>query len=61
MSIRALSIRAKLIGAFSVMVVLIVALGASSLVGLKRVDAEMTDIAENWLPSVREVSALNTT
>ena len=60
MSIRKLSIRAKLIGAFSVMVVLLAAMGALNLLGLKKVDAQMTDIAENWLPSVRAAGALDT-
>src|SRR5215210_1197449 len=60
MSVRTLSIRAKLIGAFSLMVVLITGLGVSSLIGLNRVDAQMSDIAENWVSGVREAGGLNT-
>ena len=60
MSPRTLSIRAKLIGAFSMMVVLIIGLGAVSLMGMRQLDAQITLLAEDWVPGVREAGNLNT-
>ncbi|HEY7383137.1 MAG TPA: methyl-accepting chemotaxis protein [Beijerinckiaceae bacterium] len=60
MSFRALSIRAKLVGAFSLIVVLIVALGFSSIMGMRQLDTQISVLAEDWLPGVRDVGALDT-
>jgi len=59
MSLQALSIRAKLIGAFTVMIVLLVGLGALGLRGMQNIQVETVDIADNWLVAVREIGDLN--
>ncbi len=59
MSLQKLSIRAKLIGAFSFMVLSLVGLGLLGLRGLEQINAQTADIANNWLVSVREAGSLN--
>ncbi|WP_445504034.1 methyl-accepting chemotaxis protein [Microvirga sp. G4-2] len=59
MSIRALSIRAKLIGAFSFLVLMLVGLGALGLRGMQQINMQTIEIAENWLVAVREIGGLN--
>ncbi|HEY8380908.1 MAG TPA: methyl-accepting chemotaxis protein, partial [Microvirga sp.] len=55
-----LSIRAKLIGAFTVLVLCIGGLGLFSISGLRGVNGQTVDIADNWLPSVKAVGTLAT-
>jgi methyl-accepting chemotaxis protein len=45
------TISAKLIGAFSAVLVVLVAVGAFTLFRVARIDANARDIRENWLPS----------
>ncbi|KLK93108.1 hypothetical protein AA309_11160 [Microvirga vignae] len=59
MSIRALSIRAKLIGAFSFLVLMLVGLGLLGLRGMQQINMQTVEIAENWLVAVREIGGLN--
>jgi len=60
MSFRNLSIRSKLISAFSFLVILTLALGLVSLNGVRTLSASTHDIQDNWLPSVRWSGALST-
>jgi methyl-accepting chemotaxis protein len=60
MSFRALSIRAKLIGAFSIMSILIVGLGISSIMGMRQLDKHISALAEDWIPGVRDAGGLDT-
>ena len=55
---RALSIRAKLIGAFSVLFLLLIGLGAIALERVGTLRETSSEIAENWLPSVRWVALI---
>ncbi|KAA2236694.1 methyl-accepting chemotaxis protein [Salinarimonas soli] len=57
--LRSLTIRAKLIGAFSFVAVLTLALGLVALDGVKTLTASTRDIQTNWLPSVRWSGTLN--
>jgi methyl-accepting chemotaxis protein len=59
MSLRSLSIRAKLAGAFSFLVLLLVGLGFLGLRGMQQINAQTTEIAENWLVAVRDIGILN--
>jgi methyl-accepting chemotaxis protein len=59
MFLRNLSIRAKLIGAFTVVILLLIGLGALSQQGLRQINARSSEIADNWLVGVREVGTLN--
>ncbi|WP_338663404.1 methyl-accepting chemotaxis protein [Pararoseomonas sp. SCSIO 73927] len=52
MSLRSLSIRGKLIAAFGLMLALVVTLGGLSLLQLHRVQGNVRDLRDNWLPSV---------
>lgn len=54
-----LSIRAKLTGAFSLLVLLLVGLGALGLRGLQQINTQTIVIAGNWLPSIRDIGRLN--
>jgi methyl-accepting chemotaxis protein len=58
--INRLSIRFKLIGAFSILAVVTLALGFVSLNGVRSITAGMNEIKDSWLPSVQWASALNT-
>ncbi|HEX2725732.1 MAG TPA: MCP four helix bundle domain-containing protein, partial [Beijerinckiaceae bacterium] len=42
------------------MVVLIVALGFSSIMGMRHLDKQISVLAEDWLPGVRDVGTLDT-
>jgi len=59
MSFQKLSIRAKLIGAFSLFVVLLIGLGVLGLRGLQQINQETAEIADNWLISVDRIGELN--
>jgi len=59
MSFQAVSIRAKLIGAFSFLVLMLVALGLVGLRGMQQINMQTVEIAENWLSGVREIGVLN--
>jgi methyl-accepting chemotaxis protein len=59
-SLRTLSIRAKLLGAFSFMVLLLAGLGGLGIFGLQRMNDRTHEIADNWLVAVREIGGLNT-
>jgi methyl-accepting chemotaxis protein len=58
-SLRALSIRAKLLGAFSFLFLLLMSLGAVSVYGIRQINAQTSEIADNWLVAVREIGTLN--
>ncbi|MCF8479571.1 MAG: MCP four helix bundle domain-containing protein [Rhodospirillum sp.] len=58
---RNVTIRVKLIVAFSLLIVLTVGLGLFAVNRISVVNDASTEIAQNWLPSVRAVGALNTT
>ncbi|WP_194164616.1 methyl-accepting chemotaxis protein [Microvirga thermotolerans] len=57
--LRSLSIRARLIGAFSFLVLLLVALGLLGLRGLERINAQTAEIADDWLVSTQRIGVLN--
>jgi methyl-accepting chemotaxis protein len=59
MPFRNFSIRAKLIGAFAFLVLLLAGLGVLGLRGLQQTNAQTTEIADNWLLAVREIGSLN--
>ena len=54
-----LSIRAKLVGAFSFLVVLLVGLGLLGLRGLQQSNVQTAEIADRWLMGVEKVGQLN--
>ena len=54
------SIRTKLLAAFSALFLLIVAQGVFSINRLAVVNDLSTEMEENWLPSTRYVGAINT-
>ncbi len=56
--LQSLSIRAKLIGAFSFMVLTLVGLGLVGLRGVQDINAETIEIADKWLGSVEKVREL---
>jgi len=58
-ALRSLSIRAKLIGAFSFLVLLLIALGLLGLRGLGQMNAQTAEIADDWLVSTQRIGALN--
>ncbi|WP_414476011.1 methyl-accepting chemotaxis protein [Microvirga sp. M2] len=58
--ITSLSIRSKLIGAFSFLTIVTLVLGLVSLNGTQGMGASMSEIKDRWLPSVRWAGALNT-
>ncbi len=55
-----LTFKQRLIGSYSLLVVIVLILGVFSLIQLNRVKNTSTEISENWLPSVRISSSLNT-
>lgn len=59
MSLQNVSIRTKLIGAFSLLVLLLVGLGFLGLRGLQQINTQTAEIADNWLVGVRAVGNLN--
>jgi len=59
MSFRNLSIRSKLIGAFSFFTIVTLVLGLVSLNGTHNISVNMHEIRSSWLPSVQWAGALN--
>ncbi|MBB4041050.1 methyl-accepting chemotaxis protein [Microvirga flocculans] len=59
MSLQKLSIRAKLIGAFTFLVLLLAGLGLLGLRGLQRINAETTEIAEHWMAGIEKAGEVN--
>ena len=59
MFLQNLSIRAKLIGSFSILTIVVLALGTVSLSGLSRGYEHLQTIERNWLPSVRTAGEIN--
>jgi len=55
-----MKIARKLISVFSLVVILVLGLGIFALLQLGRVNDTADDIATNWLPSIRETSAIET-
>ncbi|AWN39070.1 methyl-accepting chemotaxis protein [Methylobacterium radiodurans] len=60
MSIQALSIRTKLVAAFSVLTILVVGVGLLGTVGTQRMRDRALDIETNWLPSLRVLGEIDT-
>ncbi|MGT2478814.1 methyl-accepting chemotaxis protein (plasmid) [Methylobacterium oryzae CBMB20] len=60
MSLQSLSIRSKLVVAFSILAVLLVGIGLLGLVGTHRMREQALDIETNWLPSVRVLGEIDT-
>jgi methyl-accepting chemotaxis protein len=54
-----LSIRSKLIGAFSLLLLLFAGLGTASHLGLQSVETKMLDIADKWLLGIRSVGEMH--
>ncbi|HET7794171.1 MAG TPA: methyl-accepting chemotaxis protein, partial [Rhizobacter sp.] len=59
MNLRNLSIRTKLLGGFALVLVIALLQSLASLYQLQTVNAKSTDIAQNWLPSVKALGDLN--
>ena len=59
MSFQKLSIRAKLISAFSFLILLLVGLGFLGLRGMQQINAQTVEISDNWLVAVRSIGNLN--
>ncbi|MDZ4741612.1 MAG: MCP four helix bundle domain-containing protein [Alphaproteobacteria bacterium] len=55
-----LSIKTKIYGAFGLVLAILAALGAVSIYELNVVNAASTEIVQNWMPSIRISSDLNT-
>ncbi|SOC24242.1 HAMP domain-containing methyl-accepting chemotaxis protein, partial [Rhodobacter maris] len=55
-----LSLKAKLIGAFGILLLMIASLGGIAILQMSRINDQSTAIVQNWLPSVSQVRALNT-
>ncbi|WP_156650011.1 MCP four helix bundle domain-containing protein, partial [Methylobacterium sp. Leaf89] len=60
MSVRNLSIRAKLIAAFSLLTLLAVGLGLLGVIGTHRMRQQALNIETNWLPSMRLLGEIDT-
>ncbi len=58
--IQNLRIGPKLISAFSVVIAILCGLGGFSLWQMDRINQSSTEIADNWMPSVRETLQMNT-
>lgn len=58
-ALRSLSIRARLIGVFSFLVLLLLALGFLGLRGLQQINEQTSQIADTWLVSTQRIGALN--
>ena len=59
-SLQPMSIRTKLIAAFSILALLIVGLGLLGLLGTQKMREQALDIETNWLPSVRALGEIDT-
>ena len=60
MSFQNLSIRAKLLAAFSILTLLTIGLGLLGLAGTQRMREQALNIETNWLPSVRVLGEIDT-
>ena len=60
MSVQDLSIRGRLIAAFSVMTLFVVGLGLLGLLGTQRMREQSLEIETNWLPSIRVLGEIDT-
>ena len=60
MSFRNLSIRAKLVAAFSILTLLAVGLGLLGVLGTQRMREQALNIETNWLPSMRLLGEIDT-
>jgi methyl-accepting chemotaxis protein len=58
-ALRSLSIRARLIGAFSFLVLLLLALGFLGLRGLQQINEQTSQIADTWLVSTQRIGTIN--
>ena len=58
--ISGLSNRAKLIGAFAILLLSLAGVGLFSISGLRTANGQTEEIANNWLPSVKAVGGLAT-
>jgi methyl-accepting chemotaxis protein len=59
-SVQDLSIRGRLIAAFSVMTLFVVGLGLLGLLGTQRMREQSLEIETNWLPSIRVLGEIDT-
>ena len=59
MSLKILSIRAKLVAAFATLTVFLLGLGMLGLVGVSSVNGLLVDVQTNWLPSVRDAGVVD--
>ena len=60
MSTRNLSIRARLVAAFSILTLLALGLGLLGLIGTQRMRDQALNIETNWLPSMRVLGEIDT-
>ena len=61
MNLETMTIKTKLLGSFGAILVLVLALAASSLMGLRAIHANVEDFATNWLPSVNVLGEMRQT
>ncbi|GJD45807.1 hypothetical protein AFCDBAGC_3684 [Methylobacterium cerastii] len=59
MSLKILSIRAKLVAAFATLTAFLLGLGMLGLVGVSSVNGLLVDVQTNWLPSVRDAGVVD--
>jgi len=59
MHFKNLSIRSRLIGAFSLLLILILGVGAIGLRGLSQINNQTAEIADNWLVAVHDIGLLD--
>ncbi|KQO71371.1 chemotaxis protein [Methylobacterium sp. Leaf87] len=60
MALQKVTIRAKLIASFSLITAFILGIGWLGVTGLSRVDALLTDVQTNWLPSIQTSGRIDT-
>ncbi|MCJ2139498.1 methyl-accepting chemotaxis protein [Methylobacterium sp. E-066] len=60
MSLQSMSIRSKLIAAFSILAVLLIGIGSLGLLGTQTMREQVLDIETNWLPSIRVLGEIDT-
>ena len=58
---RAVSIRTKLIGAFAVLLIMLLGLSGLALERIGKINESVVELADSWLPSVRQVALLRST
>ena len=59
MSLKILSIRAKLVAAFATLTAFLLGLGMLGLVGVSSVNGLLVDVRTNWLPSMRDAGVVD--